>query len=60
MSKVKEFYWDSITEDANDYEVFQALHYHSTLWAFIELMKQYGTNTVLGDVFKLIESKEIK
>ena len=60
MGKVKQFYWDQITEDANDYEVFEALHYHSTISAIVALMRQYGTNTVLGDVFRFMENQEVK
>lgn len=57
MSRIKEHYWDEIT---NDYEVFEALHYQSTIWNVVELIQQYSMQTVLSDIIKNLESKEVK
>lgn len=63
MGKIKEHYWDEIIDNQlnvnNDYEVFEALHYQSTLWNVVELMQKHSVQTVLMDVFKLLEKKEI-
>lgn len=65
MGKIKQHYWEQIIDNQleeaiNDYEVFEALHYQSTLWNVVELMQKHSVQTVLMDVFELLKEKELK
>ena len=57
MSRIKEHYWDEITNDYSDYE---AIHYLKTINDVVELIQQYSMQTVIMDVVKLLQQREIK
>lgn len=58
MSKIKNHYWEQLTL-FND-EGYEAVYYQKTLSDVVELMQQYSVQTVLMDMFKLLESREVK